>query len=385
MRVAGVADIPLAAFHRIVRIFTGDQMTNCVGRSLAVVSVTVAICGVATALPTDEYPDHVRLLTTRAADGLERAIATPAEWAARRHQILNAMALVLGPLPSTEKKVLLDPRVSEETGLEGCIRRKISLAAEAGDRLPAYLFLPKGRSRKLPAVLCLHPTNRPLGKRVVADPVAGPNMAYAAELANRGYVTLAPDYVNMGEYRFDAYSHSYVSATMKGIWNHMRCVDYLASLPEVAADRIGVIGHSLGGHNGMFLAVFDERVKCVVSSCGFCSFSRYMRGNLAGWSHTGYMPRIRSLYDCDPVKMPFDFTEVVAALAPRPFLACAPVGDTNFDVQGVRDCMTAAGPVYALLGAGDRLRSIHPDVGHDFPSAARETAYDWFDRWLKPQ
>jgi pimeloyl-ACP methyl ester carboxylesterase len=187
----------------------------------------------------------------------------------------------------------------------------------------------------------------------------------------------------MGEYRFDPYAHGYASATMKGIWNHMRCVDFLRSLPEVDGERIGAIGHSLGGHNSMFLAVFDDRVKCVVSSCGFCSFPRYMKGDLTGWSHDGYMPRIRTEFGRDPAKMPFDFTEVVAALAPRPFLACAPVGDTNFDIQGVKDCLAAARPVYDLLGADDHLKAVHPECGHDFPQATRLAAYEWLDRWLR--
>ena len=94
------------------------------------------------------------------------------------------------------------------------------------------------------------------------------------------------------------------------------------------------------------------------------------------------MPRIRSVYGRDPAKMPFDFPEVVAALAPRPFLALT-VHDTNFDVQGVKDCLTAARPVYDLYGAGNRLRGIYPDAGHDFPAAVRKVAYEWLDQWLK--
>ena len=206
---------------------------------------------------------------------------------------------------------------------------------------------------------------------------------YAVHLAERGYVTLAPDYLNSGDYAFDPYKHGYASATMKGIWNHMRAVDLLQSLPEVDPERIGVIGHSLGGHNSLFVAAFDPRIKCVVSNCGFCSFPRYYKGNLADWSHDGYMPRIRTVYHLKPEKMPFDFPEVVAALAPRPFLASAPVKDHNFDVNGVKECIAAAKPVYELLGAGDRLAANYPDSAHDFPEDVRKVAYAWLDRWLK--
>jgi hypothetical protein len=187
----------------------------------------------------------------------------------------------------------------------------------------------------------------------------------------------------MGEYQFDAYKNGYASATMKGIWNHMRCVDLLQTLPEVDGQRLGVIGHSLGGHNSMFVGVFDERIKCIVANCGFCSFPTYMKGNLAGWSHDGYMPRIRSVYETKPEKMPFDFTEVVAALAPRAFLASAPEKDHNFALQGVKDCITAARPVYELFGAGEKLKGNYPAGGHEFPDDARQVAYEWLDRWLK--
>jgi dienelactone hydrolase len=293
------------------------------------------------------------------------------------------MQQVMGPLPGQEKRVPPDVQLVGEEATEHYVRRKLTIAVEPGDRLPLYLLIPKQRAGTVPAVLCLHPTSRPLGKGIPVGFGDKPDRHYAVHLAERGYVTLAPDYVNMGEYKFDPYTRGYASATMKGIWNHMRCVDLLQSLPEVAGDRIGAIGHSLGGHNSIFLGVFDERVKCVISNCGFCSFPRYMKGDLTGWSHDGYMPRIRTQYGRDPAKMPFDFPEVIAALAPRPFLASAPVEDHNFDVQGVRDCIAGAAPVYELLGAADRLRAIYPAGGHDFPPDARQAAYEWLDRWLK--
>jgi dienelactone hydrolase len=322
------------------------------------------------------------LLSFRDADGTNHPVRTPADWEKRRAQILAAMQQVMGPLPDKRQHVPLDPRVVEEGSIGTFVRRKMTIATEAGDRLPLFLFVPKHRAGKLPAVLCLHPTNRPLGKGVVAGLGDAPGLYYAVHLAERGYVTVAPDYVNMGEYKFDPYRHGYASATMKGVWNHMCCIDLLQSLPEVDGERIGAIGHSLGGHNSIFLAAFDERVKCVVSSCGFCSFPRYMKGDLTGWSHDGYMPRIGTVFGRDPAKMPFDFPEVLAALAPRPFLASAPIHDQNFDIQGVRDCLTAAGPVYDLLGVKTHLRGIYPDAAHDFPPGARQTAYDWLDRWI---
>jgi predicted dienelactone hydrolase len=293
------------------------------------------------------------------------------------------MQEVMGPLPDPAKKVPLDVQTLEEVKTDKYRRRKVTIAVEKGDRLPAYLLIPKQINGKVPAVLCLHPTSPQLGKGVVVGLGPKEDRAYAAHLAELGYVTLAPDYLNSGDYKFDAYKNGYVSATMKGIWNHMRCVDYLQSLPEVDGERIGVIGHSLGGHNSMFVAVFDERIKYIISNCGFNSFPRYYKGDLTGWSHDGYMPRIRTIYEKKPEKMPFDFPEVVGALAPRPFLASAPVKDGNFDVEGVKECITAAKPVYELLGVPEKLAANYPDCGHDFPPEVRKVAYDWLARLLK--
>jgi dienelactone hydrolase len=327
--------------------------------------------------------DSKSLLTYRDTDGKSKPVATAAEWAKRRAQILANMQEVMGPLPADSKKVALDPKIVEESDQGTYVRQKVTIAVEEGDRLPLYILIPKKRTGKVPAVVCLHPTSRALGKGIPTGFGDKPDRHYAVHLAERGYVTLAPDYVNSGDYKVDPYKAGYASATMKGIWNHMRCVDYLQSHPEVNPDRIGAIGHSLGGHNSIFLGVFDERVKCVVSNCGFCSFPTYMKGDLTGWSHDGYMPRIRTKYDRSPAKMPWDFPEAVAALAPRAFLASAPVNDDNFDVGGVKDCLTAAPPVYELLGAKEKLRGVYPAGGHDFPDDARRAAYEWLDRWLE--
>jgi dienelactone hydrolase len=210
-----------------------------------------------------------------------------------------------------------------------------------------------------------------------------PNLNYALELARRGYVTLAPDYPNFGEYSFDPYVNGYLSASMKGIWNHMAAVDLLQSLPEVDPKRIGCIGHSLGGHNSLFLAVFDTRISAVVTSCGFNSFFKYYGGDLTGWSHKGYMPEIARIYQRDPSKMPFDFTEILGAIAPRALFINAPVRDSNFEISGVFDCVNAAKPVYALLNASDRIAMINPDAPHDFPPEARNAAYLFLDKALE--
>jgi dienelactone hydrolase len=344
-------------------------------------AVALASVGPAHAQPPF-YADKTRLLVYLDAAGKEHPITTAADWAKRRAHIVANIQLVMGPLPDAARKLPLDVQVTEEVELPRFVRKKLSYAAEKGDRVPAYLLIPRERKGKLPAVLCLHQTIAS-GKAEPAGLGDRDNLRYAAHLAERGYVALAPDYPSFGDYHYDFARSGYASGSMKAIWNNMRALDLLQELPEVDGARIGCIGHSLGGHNAMFTAVFDTRIKALVSNCGFTTFPKYYGGNLKGWTSDRYMPRIATMYGNNPDRMPFDFTEVVAALAPRAFLASAPLHDDNFEVSGVQDAIAAARPVYELLDAGDRLAANYPACEHDFPPAARRVAYDWLDRWLK--
>ena len=126
----------------------------------------------------------------------------------------------------------------------------------------------------------------------------------------------------------------------------------------------------------------------MVSSAGYNSFfdyasSEYGGGDLAKWSLDKHIRRIRTVYDDDPHKVPVDFTELVGALAPRPFFTNAPTEDYIFVLPGVVKCIDAARPVYELLGAADSLQVVYPEAKHDFPNAQRQAAYEFFDRHLR--
>jgi dienelactone hydrolase len=359
-----------------------SNQRRCIYAILAAILVTGSSFGSEAQTNPLPYSLKTNLLVFTDKAGAQHPVRTTADWARRRAEILAAIQLVMGPLPNSSRKVPLDVRVLQEQQGAGFMRKKLSFAVEQDDRVPAWLLIPNKLKGRAPAMLCLHQTTA-IGKDEPAGLGGNPNLHCAQELAERGYITLAPDYPNFGEYKVDPYARGYASASMKGIWNHMRAVDLLESLPEVDARRIGVIGHSLGGHNALFVAVFDQRLKAVVTSCGFNSFFEYKGGDLTGWSHAGYMPPIATVYGKDPRRMPFDFTEVLAALAPRPVFVNAPLHDDNFAVQGVRDCVDAAAPVFRLFRVEDRLTVRHPDCGHEFPVAVRQAAYDWLDHVLR--
>jgi len=326
--------------------------------------------------------EHSRLLVYRDSTGNKHPVKTPADWAKRRQQIIDGMQQAMGPLPSRTALPPLDMRVRGQADGDGFTRLTIDFFTEKNDRLPALLYRPKAkRLAKRAGILALHPTS-PLGKHRVTKEGGVPNRAYAYELAKRGHVVIAPDYPPFGDYQYDFESDDYISGTMKGIFNHMRCIDLLQSLPEIDPRRIGAIGHSLGGHNAMFVGVFDMRIRVIVSSCGWTPFHDYYGGKIAGWTSDRYMPLLKTRYGLNPDRVPFDFYEVVAALAPRTFFSSSPLRDSNFDVRGVNKAIPKAREVYRLLGQADALQLRTPDCEHDFPTATRQEAYRVIDQAL---
>ncbi|MEZ6136035.1 MAG: alpha/beta fold hydrolase [Pirellulaceae bacterium] len=336
---------------------------------------------------TPTYTEH-HDLSYYLADGQRHPITSPTEHGIRRQHILSQMEQVMGELPRPAARVALQLRVKHIEETDKYFRLSIDYVADAvdgiADRVPAYLLLPKGLTGQRPAMLCLHPTHFELGKAQICGLGGQPSRFYAHELAEAGYVCLAPDYPGFADYAYDfaANQSDYPSGTMKAIWNNIRAVDLLESLPGVDRDKIGAIGHSLGGHNALYTAAFDQRVRCVVTSCGFNAFEHYYGGNLQGWSSDRYMPRIASQFGLSPQQMPFDFPEVLAAIAPRPLFVNAPLHDANFAVEGVRICETKLQLLLENLGQNSATRFVYPDAEHDFPDAIRAEAYQWLSKTL---
>jgi pimeloyl-ACP methyl ester carboxylesterase len=200
-------------------------------------------------------------------------------------------------------------------------------------------------------------------------------------------VTLAPSYPLLANYQPDIKALGWESGTLKAVWDNIRGLDLLQSLPYVDTRGFGCIGHSLGGHNSVYTAVFDDRIKAVVSSCGLDSYLDYYGGNETrwfpdqGWCQTRYMPRLAN-YRGHLDEIPFDFHEVIGALAPRHVVISAPWHDGNFRADSVDRVAKAASQVFKLFDQPERLRVEHPDCGHDFPMEMRRMAYDLFDEVL---
>ena len=94
------------------------------------------------------------------------------------------------------------------------------------------------------------------------------------------------------------------------------------------------------------------------------------------------MPLLRDTFQLDPAKIPFDFNEVIAALAPRAFFSNSPLRDSNFNVDGVKKGMEQASKVFQFLKAGNNIVVRYPDCEHDFPEQVRFESYNFIDKIL---
>ncbi len=310
-----------------------------------------------------------------------------------RKEVIKNMQKVMGKLPKMTplngSEILVVDSIKEAT----FTRFNILFTVANDEALPLYLYVPvqTGTPKKMPAMLVLHETD-PLGKKAVDGQGNKANRSHALELAQRGYIVIAPDFPSFGDtedYNFE--TDRYKSGSMKGIFNHMRCIDLLQSRLDVDAENIGVLGHSLGGHNSIFLAAMDDRIKVAVSSCGWTQLDYYnigaeaekkYGGRLGPWAQTRYMPLLRTKYNLENKKIPFDFNLMISAIAPRAFFSVSPTRDANFDYKGVQAGIALVEPIYRNLNSLDKLQVRYPDDEHNFPVENRKEAYAFIDKIL---
>jgi hypothetical protein len=348
----------------------------------------------APALPVAALP--LREMNAHSSTGLWRLPVTAESWPQERDRIATGVLNLLGPFPTTIAP--LDALEHGETDCGGYLRRKVSLQVQPGDRMPAWLLVPKRINGRVPAIICLYGTTGGAGKDTTvglsgAKPGSPPirNRMFALDMVEAGFVTLAPDLLRDGE-RLPPSGGPYDttdfyarfpewSCVGKDIWDLMRAVDYLKTLPYVDPEHIGMVGHSYGGHTAIFAAALEPRIRAVFASGPVSDF----RGHGMHWavpkgaSNSQSLPNLRPYVLDHTLTIPAEFYEWTTLIAPRPLWVNQAVGERRPHEE---ENYAAVRSVYQALGAGDRV-SYHWCAGdHDFPPASRKAAVDWFRRWL---
>jgi dienelactone hydrolase len=318
-------------------------------------------------------------------------IREPTRWEQRREDIRTRLFETIGTPPVARNT--RDIQVISEEKPGGYVRSKISYHVGEGERITAYLLHPEHLVKPAPAILALHQTVR-YGKDEVAGLNGCVDYAYGHELALRGYIVLAPDHLTAGERiypgkdSFDSgpFYEQYPGWSMvgKNLEDSRSAIDVLCMLDFVDKERIGVIGHSHGGHNAIFAAALDDRIGAVVSNCGLSVFSE--EDERMEWSlEEGYIyiPKLRKVF-LEGIEPPFDLHEVAALIAPRSWLNISSYFDRAYGNQEfLAEAGTQLYQVYNLYKASKAFGYYMHGNDHSFPRSARDLAYGWLDRWLK--
>jgi len=195
----------------------------------------------------------------------------------------------------------------------------------------------------------------------------------AISLARQGFVVFTYDMVGYNdswqlEHRlFGGQREKLWGLSVAGLqlWNGIRGLDFLESLPYVQRDKIGATGASGGGTQVFLLAAVDERV---AAAAPVNMISLHMQGGCLCENQPG-------------LRLDTTNVEIAATIAPRPLLMVSATGD--WTTNTLEREYPAVRALYALRGAADRVHAVRFDAPHNYNRESREAVYAWMARWLQ--
>ena len=319
-------------------------------------------------------------------------------------------------------------KVNKQYAYDGLHIEELTWQLPYGRPTEAILLKPLNATGKLPAILAFHDHggNKYFGCRKITrtsdsqhalmkdhQQVYYSNLAWANEIAKRGYVVLVSDAFtfasrrvmfqdvpahmrngrnddnpesadNIKAYNDWAGQHEHVMAkslfsagtTWPGVFfaEDKKALDILCARQDVDANRIGCGGLSGGGIRTVFMAGIDPRIKCAVD-VGFMTTWRDFILNKS-YTHTWmtYVPLLPN---------ELDFPEILGLRAPLPSLVLNDSEDTLYTLPEMNRAEKILSDVYKKAGAGDHFKCSYYPGPHKFDAPMQAEAFDWFDRWLK--
>lgn len=285
----------------------------------------------------------------------------------------------------------LNAHVTGEFARNGYTVRKVVFESLPEFYVTANLYVPTISKGPFPAVLA------PCGHSESGKTYEVYQHLYIG-LARRGYVVLAYDPIGQGErvqYWDFVHHRNFLENpdnqhSMAGlqeyllgqdlarymIWDGLRGIEYLESLPEVDGARLGVTGSSGGGTLTTYISMLDPRVKATSIVTFITSIPKKIeaRVNDADGDPEQDIPGL--------LAAGIDHTEMVGMIAPRPVLIGAATRDF-FPIAGTHETFGELQRLYQKLGVPDHIKLVEFDHRHTYSQPLREATYAWFDRWLK--
>lgn len=320
-------------------------------------------------------------------------------WPQHRERIERGVAEILRPMPAELPPLL--PKIVSEEDCGTYVRRKVSIQVQPGERMPAYLLVPKDLETPAPAIVCFYGTTSGAGKETTVGlsgnrPGTPPerNRDYAVWMAEAGFVAFAADYLRDGE-RVEPGRQPYDTARFyeefpdwsvhgKDAWDTMRAVDYLQTLDIVDPEKIGMLGHSYGGHSTIFTMALEPRIKVGWANGPVSDFLHHgMHWAVPkGAGNSQSLPAMRPFVLDRSRRIPVTFYEFTALVAPRPLAVGQAVGERR---PMEEENYAAVKQVYQALGAAERVKYLWYAGDHDFPPPAKRAAIEWFRHWFSEE
>jgi hypothetical protein len=290
-----------------------------------------------------------------------------AQWNARAAYLREHILASAGLLPMPPRTPL-SPQIFGELKRNDYTVSKVYFQSLPGFLVTGNLYRPSGEG-PFPAVLAPH-GHWAYGRleNTTLNSVPG----RAINLARQGFVVFTYDMVGYDDSRqlphtFGGKREALWGLSLGGLqlWNSIRSLDFLQSLPYVQRDALAVTGESGGGTQTFLLAAVDERVKVAVP---VNMISLHMQGGCL----------------CEnPPSLRLDTTnvEIAATIAPRPMLMISATGDWTANTLEAE--YPAVRRIYSLLDAPDRVHAVRIQADHNYNRETREAMYAWLARWMK--
>lgn len=249
------------------------------------------------------------------------------------------------------------------------------------------MLIPKN-IKKAPGILAIHQHhgNWDIGKSEVVGLTSDTMYSYGVDLVKRGYVVIAPDIICFEDrkgkdkfnidrdskamyerFKFCDYLVHGTTLQTKTLHDLSVAVDVLCELEYVDKNRIGVIGHSLGGQEAILMEWFDKRIKVAASSCGL-SMMQDIIDNMVMHSFYLYIPNM--LKYCD-------FDEIISEITiDRKLIMSSGLKDE-------RHCPLSGIDKIEKMNNNDNFKSIRFDGDHQFGNNEKKIIYDYIDGVLK--
>ena len=296
----------------------------------------------------------------------------------RRAQLYS----LLGDLPPRNRQISARTLSVEERPAYSL--EKLRLDLNGLEPVPAYFVRPRNLAGKAPSILYnhAHGGEYDIGKEEFLRHRDGfQSPPYAEALASLGICGLCMDTWVFGERATRSEMDTFKEMLWKGqvlwgmmVYDSIRGIDYLASRPEVDAERIGTLGLSMGSTMAWWVAALDERVKVCVDICCLTDFQALMEiKNLKGHGIYYYVPSLLKH---------FTSAQINALIAPRAHLSLAGNLDPLTPPDGLDRIDRELKRVYAAAGKPEHWKLQRYDVGHEETPEMRREIVAFLSRLL---